>query len=97
MGIVKVTSSGKGVLFISDDGTTYICAKSILQRMLNGDNRFPMITLSKFENGAKVGQFKESPILTRGDTVKLEAGQSGLDYKKLAEKNKPIVDSVRFD
>jgi hypothetical protein len=96
MAIVKLTKSGKGVLFIDDDGNTFVCSLGYFESLkgrTNGPN-FVLLSRLPFKNDSK--GFKKSPLydpegLAKDDTLEDKAGL-GKDIVNAVEQQKGYKD-----
>ncbi len=70
MAIVKLTKSKKGVMFIADDGVGYLCAASVLSRLLDGKSK--LILLSKLPLKISLDRFKQSDVWNPGGIKSLD-------------------------
>lgn len=97
MGIVKVSSNGKALVFISDEGGVYTVARKIIEYMLAEPEKWKIITLTRMPRDATPGQFKKSPVFG-GEALQAAAKNhegTGLNFTK--EKQiaaKPIEDKI---
>jgi hypothetical protein len=62
MGVVKVSKSGKAVLFISDGGEVYVVSSSFLKSVLERGNHSEVVLLTRLSRGVDPSRFKVSPV-----------------------------------
>lgn len=62
MGVIRLSRSGKSLLFISDDGVQYFTSVSWLNGLLSGRFSNGMIVLKRLPFGVPVGKFPLSEL-----------------------------------
>jgi hypothetical protein len=75
MGVVKLTSSKKGVQFITDDGVVYQTSVLWLVKLLEEGNAHRVLLLSRFPGRVASNRFKESPVFYANGVVSDEVKQ----------------------
>lgn len=92
MAVIKLSKSGKALLFIADDGTVYIAPKAMVQSMCDGSYKKKMFLLGKMPIQADLSRFEQSKVW--GDAPSHIAGRDAFDYKhqKANEQKKSFED-----
>jgi hypothetical protein len=86
MAICKLTSSGKGVNFIDDDGNVYITSLTYLRSYLNSTK--PFIVLARLPEKVSSNRFPKSPVFNP------ETGETSMENKiKVNEDERVSQDS----
>jgi hypothetical protein len=62
MGIVRLSSSGSQLQFVSDDGVVFVTSVDYVRRLLSGLLRKDFIVLSRFAVGVSPDRFPRSPV-----------------------------------
>lgn len=62
MGVVKLSSSGKQVQFISDDGSVFVTSKAFLEGLLSSGSPGRVLVLSLLPNRVSPGRFPKSEV-----------------------------------
>jgi len=62
MAIMKLTKSGKGLLFIDDDGRVYNTSINYLLGLINGRAKYSIVTLSRLPFDVPSDKFPKSPV-----------------------------------
>lgn len=90
MAIVKVTKSGKGVLFIDDAGNVYITSVTYLRSLLDKElaKRYPFILLNRLSLGVSKDHFKQSPVYNPQTGVTEELTRKNDAFSDVALKKK---------
>jgi len=63
MTIVKLSKSGKALIFIDDFGNSYSTSTKYLMSLVSGRMKAPFIQLSRFPVPVEQDRFKKSPVL----------------------------------
>ena len=66
MAIVKLTKSGKGLLFISDSGTCYNTSVGFVKSLLGGNLKKPFVLLSRLPFVVSEDRFTKSHVYNPG-------------------------------
>ncbi len=87
MAIVKVSSSGKAVLFIDDDGNIFCAAKSFITGLLASTDHQKFILLSRLPDKADQSRFKPSPVFGKSldPLAEVKVQTDGLSNKGRSE------------
>lgn len=64
--IVKLSSSGKQLQVVCDDGSVFVTSVAFLLRLVDGSLRSPFIVCSLLPNKASVDRFPKSPVYNPG-------------------------------
>jgi hypothetical protein len=67
MAVIKVTNSGKAILFIDDDGKTFVTSIKILQDMINASNPNKFVVITRLPGAASASRFPQSPVFNPED------------------------------
>jgi hypothetical protein len=94
MAVIKLSKSGKAVLFVDDGGNVFISSVKYLSFVLSGRSKFPAL-LTRLPNKVPDGKFKLSPVLEL-DGSKSEAVLGSYAYNKLREESVPLGDLVEW-
>ena len=75
MTVIKLTSSGKGILVIDDEGKVYVTSVNSITYLLNGHAKGGFITTKRLPNNVAKDRFKPSELydpdgIYKGDAVK---------------------------
>jgi len=62
MAVIKLTSSKKAVLFIDDEGNTFITSVNFLVGLLNGKSPYGFVSLARLPGKVADGRFKKSKL-----------------------------------
>jgi hypothetical protein len=62
MGVVKLSQSGKALLFVSDEGVVYSLARSSVEGLLRGEKRFGSLVLTRLPFSVSPDRFPKSPV-----------------------------------
>ena len=81
MAVVKLTGSGKGVLFIDDEGNTFSSSVNFIQGLLWGKSPNGFVLLTRLPNKVAKDRFKQSPLydpngVYNGDAAKTLTGSN---------------------
>ncbi len=87
MAVVKLSSSGTGVMFVlgedAHNGTVFIVSKVMLDMLLSGHSKGPFIRLSKFALPTSSGKFPASEVWGDAHTDASEGRDSfSKDFRK---------------
>ena len=72
MSVIKLTKSGKALLFIDDFGNSFMTSKQWVQNLLDGKNRGPFLLLKRLPDPVSVDRFMRSPVLEFKDDGSVE-------------------------
>ena len=92
MAVIRITSSGKAVQVVGDNGEMFQTSKVYLEQLLQGKNPAGYILLSRLPFDAAPGRFKKSPVYEGGKqtdvtpTGELNTSNDGLSKKRLEDK-----------
>lgn len=94
MGIVKLSSSGKALLFVTDEGVVYVTSvKSVEFLIARANNKFTA-TLTRMAEPVSPERFPKSPVYT-GNTGATRDGRVSQDaFGPAAKQNK--VEAVAY-
>jgi len=67
--IVKITSSDKGVMFVTDEGVVFMTSKGYLKKYLDGESKARFLLLTRMPFDIDVSKFKPSPLFDDGSVV----------------------------
>jgi hypothetical protein len=62
MAVIKLTSSGKALMFIDDDGNIFITSITAVNKTVNSTNPNNFIVLTRMPNQAAPDRFPKSPL-----------------------------------
>lgn len=62
MAVIKLTKSGKGLLFVDDQGNVFSTSKAFAAGILEGKFKYPLL-LTRLRVKIPEGKFKVSPLL----------------------------------
>lgn len=86
LGVVKLSSNGKTVLFVDDCGVTYFTSSSYLRKVLDGlTDRKGFVLLKRFATPIAKGKFMESPVWDPNGLGDLGEGSLSSHKKKVSE------------
>ena len=63
MSVVKLSKSGKAILFIDDFGNVFMTSKIWVTNMLEGKSKGPFLLLKRMPDPVSVDRFMRSPVL----------------------------------
>ena len=66
MGVLKLSKSGKAVLFVTDEGVVYVFPRVSVERYLRGSLQLPFLLFSRFSAGTSPGRFPLSSCFDGG-------------------------------
>jgi hypothetical protein len=86
MAISKKTKSGKGLMFIDDEGNVYMQSEMYVRKQLDGDVEILMWT--RMPEKVAVGRFAPSPVLNRetGEKEPVTRSNDAFSEKRAAER-----------
>jgi len=62
MAVVKLSSSGKQLQFIDDEGNIFVTSASFVMGLMQGRSKYSFLLLNRFPNKVAKGRFKQSPL-----------------------------------
>lgn len=92
MAVCKITGSKNAILFIQDDGRTFVTSKVSIQNLFNGGIKHGFVLLSElpYKNEYE-GKFKPSPMFTPEGYIPPEDGKSAVDASEIKKNEKARV------
>lgn len=92
MAVMKLTGSKNAILFIQDDGRTYVTSKVSILNLLNGAIKGGFVLLSElpYQNDYSA-KFKPSPIFKPDGYIPPKDGQSAINQAERKRNKKAKV------
>lgn len=91
MAIVKISSSGRALLFIDDEGNSFVTSLSFFKNLVDGQVKGNFLLLTRLPDKVSKDRFKKSPLY--GSSAEKEAvkesivvSSDALSRNKLSEK-----------
>ena len=94
MAVVKISSSGKSLLFIDDFGNVFVTSLVYARGFVNGDVSYPLLLLKRLPN--KVVKFQVSPLVG-SEFVRQVRGEQGFDGRVLRDSRERSLGVVDFE
>lgn len=79
MGVLKKTSSGRALQFITDEGVVYQLSFKLFMMVVNDGIKGDFVVLSRMPFGVPPGRFPKSVVYGGGGSVQSAVDRAGVD------------------